>query len=54
LSDTRARLASHYLCLGECRRVVDVGRPCIEALSGDLARDRFEMAALPAVMVRAP
>jgi len=41
-----------YLYLGECRWVIDVGRPCIEALSGDLARHRFEMAALPAVMVR--
>ena len=48
----RARLALTYLYLGEYRQVIDVGRPCTEALRGDLARDRFEMAALPAVMVR--
>jgi tetratricopeptide (TPR) repeat protein len=48
----RARLGMAYLYLGEHRRVINVVRPCIEALSGDLARERFEMAALPAVMGR--
>jgi len=48
----RARLAMTYLYLGEYRRVIEVGRACTEALRDDLARDRFEMAALPAVMVR--
>ena len=48
----RARLGLAYLYLGQHRLVIDVVRPCIEALSGDLARERFEMAALPAVMGR--
>jgi tetratricopeptide (TPR) repeat protein len=48
----RARLGLAYLYLGEHRRVIDVVRPCIEALSGDLTRERFEMSALPAVMGR--
>ena len=48
----RARLAMAYLYLGSYQQAIEVGRPCTEALSGNLARDRFGMAALPAVMVR--
>jgi len=48
----RARLAMAYVSLGSYQQAIDVGRPCTEALSGNLARDRFGMAALPAVMVR--
>lgn len=50
-------LASSRLCLayvdqGDYRRAIEVGRECIAALSGDLVRELFEMAALPAVSVR--
>ena len=47
-----ARLGLAYLNLGDYRRTIDVVRQYMEALSGDLARERFEMAALPAVSGR--
>src|SRR5262245_4928583 len=48
----RARLAMAYVSLGSYQQAIEVGRPCTETLSRNLARDRFGMAALPAVMVR--
>ena len=47
-----ARLGLAYLNLGDYRRTIDVVRQYTGALSGDLARERFEMAALPAVSGR--
>src|SRR5262249_36646390 len=47
-----ARLSLAYLDSGDYRRAIEAGRRCIEAASGDLARELFEMASLPAVCVR--
>jgi len=47
-----ARLSGAYLFLGEYRQTIGVVRQYVEALSGDLARERFGMPALPAVFGR--
>jgi tetratricopeptide (TPR) repeat protein len=48
----RGRLGLAYLYLGEHRRAIDTVRPYTEMLTGNLARQPFEMAALPAVSGR--
>ena len=42
-------LGLNYVSLGQYRRVIEILQPHIEALRGDLVRQRFEMASLPAV-----
>jgi DNA-binding SARP family transcriptional activator len=44
-----ARLGLSYRLLGDYRRAIDVTRRYLEKLSGDLARERFDMAGFPAV-----
>ena len=46
------RLVLNYLFLGQYRQVIEILQRYMEALSGDLARERFEMASLPAVSGR--
>ena len=46
------RLGLNYLFLGQYRQAIEILQPYMEALSGDLARERFEMASLPAVSGR--
>ncbi len=47
------RLGLNYLYLGEYRQAIEILQPYMEALSsGDLVRERFEMASLPAVSGR--
>jgi tetratricopeptide (TPR) repeat protein len=43
------RLGLAYRLLGDYRRTIDVTRRYLEKLSGDLARERFDMAGFPAV-----
>jgi tetratricopeptide (TPR) repeat protein len=45
----RGRLGLAYRLLGDYRRAIDVIQRYLEALSGDLARERFDMAGFPAV-----
>jgi tetratricopeptide (TPR) repeat protein len=46
------RLAQAYHALGNYERAADIFRQVLAALQGDLARERFEMAALPSVWAR--
>jgi class 3 adenylate cyclase/tetratricopeptide (TPR) repeat protein len=46
------RLAQVLLALGECVRAASILRQVVASLEGDLARDRFGMAAFPAVFAR--
>ena len=46
------RLGLDYLFLGQYRQAIEILQGYMEALSGDLARERFEMASLPAVSGR--
>ena len=48
----RARLVLNYLQLGQYRQAIEMLQGYLEALSGDLARERFETASLPAVSGR--
>jgi tetratricopeptide (TPR) repeat protein len=47
-----ARLSLAYVDWGDYRLAIEAGKRCIKAASGDLARELFEMASLPAVCVR--
>jgi class 3 adenylate cyclase/tetratricopeptide (TPR) repeat protein len=46
------RLAQAHHALGNYSRAADIFRQVVEALQGDLARERLEMAALPSVWAR--
>jgi tetratricopeptide (TPR) repeat protein len=46
------RLAQAHHALGNYARAADIFRQILAALQGDLARERFEMAALPSVWAR--
>ena len=46
------RLAQAHHALGNYERAADIFRQVLAALQGDLARERFEMAALPSVWAR--
>ena len=46
------RLGLNYLYLGQYRQAIEILQGYMDTLSGDLARERFEMASLPAVSGR--